>query len=99
MAYDYFYLVEAAAEAEQALQYYKDINLELSEDLLNKIESTIGLITHNPLLFQKITRQYRKANLERFPYQIIYHVKNETIVIVALAHHKQKPNYWRKRKS
>ncbi|MBS1617621.1 MAG: type II toxin-antitoxin system RelE/ParE family toxin [Bacteroidetes bacterium] len=98
MAYDHIYLVEARAEVEEALKYYDHINAELSEDLLDKIESAISLVTHNPLLFQQIKRGYRKANLDRFPYQIIYRIQDQTIVIIAFAHHKQKPSYWRKRK-
>jgi hypothetical protein len=43
-----------------------------------------------------LKKGYRKTNVERFPFKIIYKFENEIVTIVAFAHHKRKPNYWRK---
>jgi len=36
--------------------------------------------------------------VQRFPYQVVYRLSAEEIVIVAIAHLKRRPFYWRKRK-
>ena len=33
----------------------------------------------------------------RFPYTIVYRVRDQDIVIVAIAHHSREPGYWRHR--
>ena len=30
----------------------------------------------------------------RFPYSILYVIHNNEVIVVAVMHHKQKPNYW-----
>lgn len=36
----------------------------------------------------------RRRTLRRLPYSVIYVIQNDTIVIVAVAHHKRRPGYW-----
>jgi plasmid stabilization system protein ParE len=40
---------------------------------------------------------FRRILLDRFPYQLVYRVEGEEIVIYAVAHQKRRPGYWRKR--
>jgi hypothetical protein len=35
--------------------------------------------------------------VERFHYDVIYLAREEIVLIVAIAHHKRKPGYWRRR--
>ena len=39
----------------------------------------------------------RRLLVKRFPYQLIYRVEGDEIVIYAVAHQKRRPGYWRKR--
>ena len=39
----------------------------------------------------------RRLLVSRFPYQIIYRVRPRKIVVVALAHVKRRPGYWKDR--
>jgi plasmid stabilization system protein ParE len=97
MVYSHSIYHAAEADIKEAVNYYADISSDLSQALLITIDTAIQEIKHNPLLFQSINKIYRKANLKRFPYKIIFRVKKEEILIVAFAHHKRKPNYWKKR--
>lgn len=89
---------KARTEISMALEYYHDISPELSADLHEKFQEAVLHIAAHYKLYQPIRGQYRKVNLERFPYKLVFRVKGDTMVIVALAHHKRKPGYWRKRK-
>jgi len=39
----------------------------------------------------------RRILLRRFPYQIVYRLKPDGIVVVAVAHLKRRPGYWKSR--
>jgi plasmid stabilization system protein ParE len=98
MAYSYQIEPGVRIDLIDALDHYKEINAQLAHDLLNEFYNGIDEIILHPYLYQIISKSYRKLSLKRFPYKIVFQIKQEQITIVALAHHKQKPNYWQNRK-
>jgi toxin ParE1/3/4 len=98
MVYNHSISRLAQLDIDKALDYYKSINSELNASLYENLQKAISDIKNNPLLFQKInkTKSYRKININRFPYKLIYRIDKTEIIIVAFAHHKRKPNYWKK---
>ena len=97
MAYKIILLEEARFEVAEAALFYKQFGKELSDDILARFFETIEIITEGPLLFQTNKKGYRKANLKRFPYKIVFKLVDDNIVVVAFAHHKRKPRYWKNR--
>jgi hypothetical protein len=59
----------------------------------------LDAIIANPLLYNIRRRAVRRANLKpRFgEYYIAYMIWREKVVILAIAHAKRRPYYWRKR--
>jgi len=98
MVLDHTLHKSAEEDLQEALNYYQKINPELSRAIVKEFELKIREIKRNPLLFESAGKTYRKANLIRFPYKIIFKIKKNEILIVAFAHHKRKPNYWKMRK-
>ncbi|MEI6640166.1 MAG: hypothetical protein WCL46_10640, partial [Chlorobium sp.] len=45
----------------------------------------------------KIGKRLRRKSLWRFPYNLVYTVYPDRIQILACAHQKRRPYYWRKR--
>jgi len=41
--------------------------------------------------------QIRRKGVDLFPYGIIYFVRDDTLTVVAYAHSKRRPDYWRSR--
>ncbi len=82
----------------EAIDWYKNISSKNAINLLADIEDAIHSLSRNPLLFQKVNSRVRKANLKVYPYKIVYKIIKGELVIVALAHHKRHPKYWKKRK-
>ena len=76
--------------------YYKKASLEKQEK--KKFFVALQTIVKRPLAFQIIKSKYRKYNIARFPYSIVFKIVKDRITIVAFAHQKRKPNYWKKRK-
>jgi hypothetical protein len=97
MVYNITILDEAQIELEEAALFYKQTSTELSGDLLNKFYEALSKVIENPQSFQIIRKNYRKINLQRFPYKIIFRIKKEDVSIVAFSHQKRRPYYWRDR--
>ncbi len=97
MAYKTVLLAEANEEITDAAEFYHQVSPKLSADLLLKFYETLDLIVKAPLRNRLIRRKYRKLNLRRFPYKVVYRVVKDTVYVVAFAHHKRRPSYWRGR--
>jgi toxin ParE1/3/4 len=81
-------LIEAAA-------YYQEQKLELGLEYLEEVEHAINFLIQYPEAGSIIRGSIRRLTLPKFPYYLLYCLlKNEQIRILALAHHKRKPQYW-----
>lgn len=88
---------DAAIEVTDAAAYYESRSVGLGIDLLDEVERAIAQIARDPEAWQIIGRRVRRKPLWRFPYNIFYAVYPDRIRIVACAHQKRRPFYWRKR--
>lgn len=88
---------EADAEITEAALYYEVRKPGLGSDFLGEIERGLDQISTNPEASHRIARRVRRKSLWRFPYNLIYAVYPDRIRIVACAHQKRRPFYWRKR--
>jgi hypothetical protein len=50
-----------------------------------------------PIALEAAGLTYRKARLNRFPFAVIYRPTSTGIRVLALAHYKRRPLYWRRR--
>ncbi|ARV59034.1 plasmid stabilization system protein [Nostocales cyanobacterium HT-58-2] len=89
---------EARKELDTAIAYYEEQKPGLGLDLLSEVEKVLENIQQNPNLGtpHKIEGVRRYA-IKRFPYLIFYVELEEVIWVVAIAHGKRKPDYWKKR--
>ena len=88
---------DADVEVIEAVQYYGAREPALGSDLLGEVERALDQILRNPESSQRIGRRARRKSLWRFPYNLVYAVYLDRIRIVAFAHQKRRPFYWRKR--
>lgn len=92
--------VSAAAEQEltqAALFYAQQVNAELGRALIAEFERSVDLLRSHPMLGAAWRGVTRRLPLRRFPYSIVYLLHDAELRIVALAHQRRKPGYWRGR--
>lgn len=87
----------ADAEVTEAVQYYEAHSPGRGADLLEQLEAALRQIAAFPESCQLIGRRVRRKPLQRFPYSLIYAVHPDRVRIMAFAHQKRHPYYWRKR--
>ncbi len=61
------------------------------------MERTLGEVSRNPLLFALAYRDRRRALLNIFPYQVIYVVQSDIIVVLSITHSSRNPMQWQDR--
>lgn len=62
-----------------------------------EFEHAIKRIRQAPYRYPVYLSDTRRLILPRFPFAVIYRVDEVVIEIVAVAHHKRKPGYWKTR--
>lgn len=69
----------------------------LGERFLIEVVQARRLILDFPNAWHPMGANLRRCHLKRFRYGLIYRVKVDVIEIIAVAHDRQKPAYWRDR--
>ncbi len=93
--------VRPAAEAEiaAAARWYEAKREGLGTELVALLESAFERISDRPAAFPtwRDDRRYQRLVIDRFPYVVFFQViSDDEVAIVAVAHQKRRPGYWRK---
>jgi plasmid stabilization system protein ParE len=91
------FLAAARVELEEAYDWYEVQREGLGQEFAREVYRTIQRILDHPLAWTKLSRRTRRCRTERFNYGIIYQVKRDHILIVAVMHLSRKPGYWKSR--
>ncbi len=94
---DVKFLPDAEEEMYEAAKYYQSQASGLGSDYLSEVEKAVGSIAIAPLTWPKIEGELRRRIVRRFPFGILYYTDVKETVIVAIAHLRRKPGYWKKR--
>jgi len=89
----------AIDEFSEAVRWYEARRPGLGGEFFDEVGAILALIEANPEIGATISAdgQTRRALVGRFPYQVVYRLRPTEIVIVAIAHLKRRPGYWKDR--
>jgi plasmid stabilization system protein ParE len=91
------FLEPARLELDDAVSYYNYEKAGLGEAFLSEILRTLDRIGGFPDAWQPLSRRTRRCRTRRFPFGVIYHKREEDLLIVAVAHLHRSPEYWKDR--
>ena len=93
------FLLEAEEEMNAYAQYYNQQASGLGLEFLLEIEKSLQLIEKNPERWPYYEENIHKYNTRRFPFSLYYVFEKDLdkIIIIAVAHQKRKPGYWKQR--
>ncbi|WP_292656489.1 type II toxin-antitoxin system RelE/ParE family toxin [Nitratifractor sp.] len=89
---------EVEAELNAAIDYYEERQENLGLEFAQEVYAAIHRIIGFPEAWQRMTETTRRCLTNRFPFSIVYTLKDGTIVIVAVMHLNREPGYWKKRR-
>ena len=89
----------ASDELTEAVRWYETRRVGLGGEFFDAIAAALTLIETSPEIGKTISSdgQTRRVVVARFPYQVVYRLRPTEIVIVAMAHVKRRPGYWKNR--
>jgi len=89
----------ASAELAEAVRWYESRRPGLGRDLLDEVATAIDRVGENPEAANSMSADHKTRRLlvSRLPYQLVYRLRPSEVVIVAVAHLKRRPGYWKRR--
>jgi plasmid stabilization system protein ParE len=89
----------AGAELGAAVQWFEEQRPGLGAEFYDEVIATTARIQAFPEGGALISPNQltRRMIVSRFPYQVVYRLTPTEIVVLAVAHLKRRPNYWKHR--
>lgn len=88
---------EADLEINEAAEWYEAREQGLAVEFLRVLDACIESIRRSPLLYPVVSGEVRRAVLRRFPYSVIYMVREDEILVIACFHGQRDPKRWQDR--
>ena len=91
------FLRAAREELLQAVHYYEQEREGLGKSFLSVVQALAERLLDHPESGPIIFRDVRRAGVRRFRYDLVYRIRPDALIIVAVAHHSRRPGYWKNR--
>jgi plasmid stabilization system protein ParE len=98
MKYKLLIRPEAATELKDSFMWYEVQSNGLGFEFFRCIDAALSLINRSPLLYAEIYKNIRRALIRKFPFEILYVIDNDRIIVLAVFHAKRDPKQWQERK-
>jgi plasmid stabilization system protein ParE len=89
-------LREAEAEVDKALDWYEEQSESAAAGFSVELQEAFLAIRKSPQLYPVYRHGTQRRVLNRYPFSVIYRELLDAIQIVAVAHAKRRPGYWKK---
>ena len=88
------FLPLAQRELDNAFAWYENQVVGLGYEFLDALDQTLRMVVSFPEMHVSVGKNIRRCLFNRFPYAVYYGVKQTRIIVIAVAHLKQQPEYW-----
>ena len=91
------YLLEARRDFDESFDWYAQRSAQAAIQFASSVDAALVAVAANPERFVAVDDIHRECPVRRFPFRIVYRVAKDRIVVVAIAHAKRRPAYWKDR--
>jgi toxin ParE2 len=91
------FLEIARIELDEGIQYYNQEARGLGETFLTEVLKAVNRIGKFPEAWHPYSKRTRRCQIRRFPYAVVYQIREDEILVVAVAHLHRTPGYWKDR--
>ena len=88
---------EAIAEAQAANLWYRERSVSAAEAFLAELDLAVEAIAEDPEMWPRYVYGTRRYIFHRFPFFLVYRETADRLEIIAVAHGRRKPGYWKSR--
>ena len=88
---------DAEQELRAAYLWYLERNPVVAESFTAEVDHAIGVIAESPGRWPRLSKSACRYVFPRFPFSAVYRVKPDHVEVLAFAHQKKRPGYWKER--
>ena len=97
MTRDIILHTEAEIEILQAVEWYAERSLLATRAFIYELNGVIVRAARSPDTWPRTFGNARRIVFPNFPFDLVFRRSGERIEIVAVAHHRRRPAYWKNR--
>ncbi len=87
----------AEREFAEVVEHYNGERPGLGYEFAEEVRRAFGRIRAFPEAWPSFSKRTRRCMVSRFPYGILYQIRSDCILVVAIMHLKRDPRAWRGR--
>lgn len=87
----------AEREFAAAVDFYNAERPGLGYEFAEEVQRTLDRISAFPAAWPLFSQRTRRCIVRRFPYGVLYQVRADCVLVVALLHMKRSPQTWQER--
>jgi plasmid stabilization system protein ParE len=92
------FLDGARLDFDDSFAWYAERSVGAAIGFASAVDEAIDKVTAEPSRFPSTHGGCRYCSLNRYPFRIVFRDEPDRLVVVALAHAKRSPGYWRGRR-
>jgi plasmid stabilization system protein ParE len=87
----------AAQEAESTYEWYAARSSEAAHGFREELRRAIDAVAASPRTWPRHGSRARRYVFPRYPFSLVYILRGDDVEVVAVAHGRRRPGYWRMR--
>ena len=87
----------AAEEAEAAFRWYGQRSSTAAYGFREELQRAVDAVAQAPGRWPRYSTGARRYIFPRFPFSLVYRLRDGDVEVVAVAHGRRRPGYWRSR--
>lgn len=87
----------AEKDIDEIFEWYEGKRFYLGFEFLSELEQCIFSLQNNPFAYFNVTGRVRRIPIARFPYNVYYSIKSNTVYVHVIMHQHKNPEEWQRR--
>jgi plasmid stabilization system protein ParE len=85
----------ARTDVDEAFSWYAARSTAALEGFVRSLDHAVAVVSSGPEIWPLFEAETRRYLFPRYPYSLVYHIEDETILVVAVASQRRRPGYWK----
>jgi plasmid stabilization system protein ParE len=91
------FLRGARDDFDKSFDWYAKRSVRTALRFAGAVDAALASVTMNPTRLASMDGIHRACPVKRFPFRVVYRIVEDCVVVVAVAHARRRPGYWKDR--
>jgi plasmid stabilization system protein ParE len=82
---------------ESAYDWYAARDIGVAAAFREELQHAVDVVARDPLTWPRYGGHARRYVFPRFPFSLVFRMRGDEVEVLAIAHGKRRPGYWRSR--